>query len=211
MDTLGKILFFSLTILCIYDFYQLRKFKIKLTKCLVDSILTFILGLMATSLLGVIISMIFDSSAKNVDPYLYIALSVVIIFNVLRFRSRKLLKGKIVQTEDSAFTYFSIGIVGFLFISFLLWLGYFYVVASIGLWDIPSSQLTFGNHTLLGSIVILANNILYYFFGIFSNKIASIIIFIMGSFLLVSLSSLLFVFIKEFNFKKLNPFKRKRK
>ena len=211
MDTLGKILFFSLSILCIYAFYQLRKFKIKLTTCLVDSILTFILGLMATSLLGVIISMIFDSSAKNVDPYLYISLSLVIIFNVLRFRSRKSLKGKIVQTKDSAYEYFIIGIIGFLSISFLLWLGYFYIVASIGLWDIPSSQLNFGNRGLAGSIITLTNNILFYFFGTFSNKIASIIIFIMGSFLLVSLSSLLFVFIKELNFKKLNPFKRKRK
>ena len=211
MDTLGKILFFSLSILCIYDFYQLRKFKIKLITCLVDSILTFILGLMATSLLGVMISMIFDSSAKNVDPYLYIALSLVIIFNVLRFRSRKLIKGKIVQTEDSAYEYFYLSIVGFVLISFLLWMAYFYIFASIGLWNIPSSQLDFGNHTLAGSILTLANNILYYFFGTFSNKIASIIIFIMGSILLVSLSSLLFVFIKEFNFKKLNPFKKKKK
>ena len=155
--------------------------------------------------------MIFDSSAKNVDPYLYIALSLVIIFNVLRFRSRKSLKGKIVQTKDSAYEYFIIGIIGFLSISFLLWLGYFYIVASIGLWDIPSLQLNFGNRGLAGSIITLTNNILFYFFGTFSNKIASIIIFIMGSFLLVSLSSLLFVFIKELNFKKLNPFKRKRK
>ena len=211
MDTTGKVLLYSASILSIYDFYQLRKFKIKLITCLIDSILTFIISLIAAGLFGVIVSMIFDSSAKNVDPYLYTSLCLVIIFNLLRFRSRKVLKGKIVQTDDSAYGYFIVGILGSLFISFMLWLSYFYIVGSIGLWNITSSQLNFGNYSLAGSIVVLLNNILFYFFGSFSNKIASIIIFIMGSTVVVSLCSLVYIFVKEFIFKNLDFFKRKKK
>ena len=51
---------------------------------------------------------------------------------------------------------------------------------SFVLWDKTLLPIEFGNYGLGGSVLVIINNILVSIFGTFSNKIASICLFLLG-------------------------------
>ena len=180
MDFTGYTILISVFLISIYDFYTLRKMKVTISKCFTGSLITLILSFFGTSFLSVLISMPFENTNFKHENFLIIALILVIIFNFYRINGRKVLKGKIKREEKSGFNNIIIGLI----ILFSIFGFSFFIFTSIKfsfvLWDKTLLPIEFGNYGLGGSVLVIINNILVSIFGTFSNKIASICLFLLG-------------------------------
>ena len=184
MDFTGYTILFSVFLISIYDFYILRKMKVAISKCFTGSLITLILSFFGTSFLSVLISMPFENTNLKHENFLIIALILVLIFNFYRINGRKVSKGKIRREDKSGFNNIIIGLIiifsifGFSFFIFTT------IKYSFVLWDQTLIPIEFGNYGLGGSVIVIINNILVSIFGTFSNKIASICLFLFGMFAL---------------------------
>ena len=180
MDFTGYTILFSVFLISIYDFYILRKMKVAISKCFTGSLITLILSFFGTSFLSVLISMPFENTNLKHENFLIIALILVLIFNFYRINGRKVSKGKIRREDKSGFNNIIIGLIiifsifGFSFFIFTT------IKYSFVLWDQTLIPIEFGNYGLGGSVLVIINNILVSIFGTFSNKIASICLFLLG-------------------------------
>ena len=215
MSLIDIILLTSLVGISIYDFYQLNKFKIKITKCILNSILTFLLSLLLAGILAAAFSIIFKDS-ESIDLFYNLALIIVLILNYFRFKGRKNIRGKVVQDEKGIFTYILIFIFSIWCILIVFWVSYMSITTSLNIWGQDLSPIKFGNYGLGGTAILFINNLLISIFGSIGNEVASIFLFWMG---LVGFASfggciyLLFteIFLKKSKlFKKLNLFKKKK-
>ena len=180
MDFTGYTILFSVFLISIYDFYILRKMKVAISKCFTGSLITLILSFFGTSFLSVLISMPFENTNLKHENFLIIALILVLIFNFYRINGRKVSKGKIRREDKSGFNNIIIGLIiifsifGFSFFIFTT------IKYSFVLWDQTLIPIEFGNYGLGESVIVIINNILVSIFGTFSNKIASICLFLLG-------------------------------
>ena len=180
MDFTGYTILISVLLISIYDFYTLRKMKVTISKCFTGSLITLILSFFGTSFLSVLISMPFENTNFKHENFLIIALILVIIFNFYRINGRKVSKGKIKREEKSGFNNIIIGILILFFIYLFSSLIFISMKYSFVLWDKTLLPIEFGNYGLGGSALVIINNILVSIFGTFSNKIASICLFLLG-------------------------------
>ncbi len=90
MDLTGYIILIFVTLISIYDFYQLKKLKIKVSKCLWSAALTFVLTIFAAGLLSALLSMPFGNALFKDEVYLILALILILIFNYYRIKGRKI-------------------------------------------------------------------------------------------------------------------------
>ena len=180
MDFTGYTLLISVFLISIYDFYTLRKMKVTISKCFTGSLITLILSFFGTSFLSVLISMPFENTNFKHENFLIIALILVIIFNFYRINGRKVSKGKIKRKEKSGFNNIIIGILILFSIYLFSSLIFISMKYSFVLWDKTLLPIEFGNYGLGGSVLVIINNILVSIFGTFSNKIASICLFLLG-------------------------------
>ena len=180
MDFTGYTILFSVFLISIYDFYILRKMKVAISKCFTGSLITLILSFFGTSFLSVLISMPFENTNLKHENFLIIALILVLIFNFYRINGRKVSKGKIRREDKSGFNNIIIGLIiifsifGFSFFIFTT------IKYSFVLWDQTLIPIEFGNYGLGESVIVIINNILVSILGTFSNKIASICLFLLG-------------------------------
>ena len=184
MDFTGYTILFSVFLISIYDFYILRKMKVAISKCFTGSLITLILSFFGTSFLSVLISMPFENTNLKHENFLIIALILVLIFNFYRINGRKVSKGKIKREEKSGFNNIITGILILFFVSLFSSLIFISIKYSFVLWDKTLIPIEFGNYGLGGSVIVIINNILVSIFGTFSNKIASICLFLFGMFAL---------------------------
>ena len=202
MDLTGYIILTSLIILSIYNFYQLKKLKIKITKCLWSAVLTLVLSFYATTFLSVLLSMPFGENDYEHDIFIIFALILILIFNYYRIKGRKISKGKVTRDEKSGFNNIIITILGLFCISFFLWFIYNCIGGSFILWDKALSPITFGNYGLGGTAIVIINNILFSIFGSIANKVASICLFLLGIFALSIFGMTGYAFLQDTIFKK---------
>ena len=154
--------------------------KVAISKCFTGSLITLILSFFGTSFLSVLISMPFENTNLKHENFLIIALILVLIFNFYRINGRKVSKDKIRREDKSGFNNIIIGLIiifsifGFSFFIFTT------IKYSFVLWDQTLIPIEFGNYGLGGSVIVIINNILVSIFGTFSNKIASICLFLLG-------------------------------
>jgi len=184
MDFTGFTILISVFLISIYDFYTLRKMKVTISKCFTGSLITLILSFFGTSFLSVIISMPFENINFKHENFLIIALILVIIINFYRINGRKVSKGKIIRDKKSGFNNIIISILILFYIFLFSSLIFYSIKYSFELWDKIMLLQELGNYGLGGSIIIIINNILVGLFYPFANKVASIILFILGIFTL---------------------------
>ena len=202
MDLTGYLILITATILSIYDFYQLKKLKIKATKCLSSAVLTFVLSVIAAAFLSVLLSMPFGNALFKDEVYLILALILILIFNYYRIKGRKISNEKVTRDENNGFNNIIITILGLFFISFFLWFIYNCIGGSFILWDKALSPITFGNYGLGGTAIVIINNILFSIFGSIANKVASICLFLLGIFALSIFGMTGYAFLQDTIFKK---------
>jgi len=215
MSFLDTILLVSLVGISIFDFYQLNKFKIKISKCILNSILTLLLSVLLAGILAAILSMMFKDN-ENIDFFYSLGVIIVLILNYFRFIGRRNIRGKIEQDEKGIFTYFLISIFSLWCILCVFWVSYMSITTSLNIWGQDLSYIKFGNYGLGGTALLSINNLLISIFGSLANEIASIFLFWMGLFgfaifgicIYLLLSEILFK--KSKLFKKLNLFKKKK-
>jgi hypothetical protein len=154
--------------------------KVAISKCFTGSLITLILSFFGTSFLSVLISMPFENTNLKHENFLIIALILVLIFNFYRINGRKVSKGKIKREEKSGFNNIIIGIVILFFIYLFSSLIFISIKYSFVLWDKTLLPIEFGNYGLGGSVIVIINNLMVSIFGVFSNKVASICLFLLG-------------------------------
>jgi hypothetical protein len=91
MSSTGVILFIVLIVISIYDFYILKKVKVKISSCLSSSIITLFFNLILLSIGLLLGSIIFSN--KN-DYSMIISLILIISISYFRFQGRKINKNK---------------------------------------------------------------------------------------------------------------------
>jgi hypothetical protein len=96
MSSTGVILFIVLIVISIYDFYILKKAKVKITSCLSSSIITLLFNLILLSIGLLLGSLIFGD--KN-DHWMIISLILILSISYFRFQGRKINKNK--QSEKA--------------------------------------------------------------------------------------------------------------
>ena len=184
MDLTGYTVLVVVSIISFYDFYHLKKLKLTTSKCLTSSLITLVVNFCAIPFLSVLLSMPFENTNLKHENFLIIALILVLIFNFYRINGRKVSKGKIRREEKSGFNNIITGILILFFIYLFSSLIFISIKYSFVLWDKTLIPIEFGNYGLGGSVIVIINNILVSIFGTFSNKIASICLFLFGMFAL---------------------------
>ena len=202
MDLTAYIILIFISLISIYDFYQLKKLKTKITKCLWGAILTFVLSFFAFPILSVSLSMPFGESYYDLSIFEILALSLILIFNYYRIKGRKISKGKITRDEKSGFNNIIIGIIILFYICLFSSLIYVSIKYSFVLWDKTLSLIEFGNYGLGGTAIVIINNILVSIFGPIANKVASICLFLLGMFALAIFCITGYSFLQNTIFKK---------
>jgi len=202
MDLTAYIILIFISLISIYDFYQLKKLKTKITKCLWGAILTFVLSFFAFPILSVSLSMPFGESYYDLSIFEILALSLILIFNYYRIKGRKISKGKITRDEKSGFNNIIIGIIILFYICLFSSLIYVSIKYSFVLWDKTLSLIEFGNYGLGGTAIVIINNILVSIFGPIANKVASICLFLLGIFALAIFCITGYSFLQNTIFKK---------
>ena len=180
MDLTGYTILGVVSLISLYDFYHLKKLKVTISKCLKGSLITLIVNFCAIPFLSVLLSMPFEKTNFKHEDFLIIALILVIIFNFYRINGRKVSKGKIKREEKSGFNNIIIGIVILFFIYLFSSLIFISIKYSFVLWDKTLLPIEFGNYGLGGSVIVIINNLMVSIFGVFSNKVASICLFLLG-------------------------------
>ena len=209
MDLTGYIILIFVTLISIYDFYQLKKLKIKVFKCLWSAALTFVLSIFAAGLLSALLSMPFGNALFKDEVYLILALILILIFNYYRIKGRKISKGKVTRDEKSGFNNIIIGVISLFFVCLFLSLTYVSIKSSFILWDKTLSHITFENYGLGGTAIVIINNILFSIFGPIANKVASICLFLLGIFAFSIFGMTGYAFLQNTFFKKTKLLKKK--
>tara|TARA_B100001175_G_scaffold315489_1_gene327135 strand:+ start:70 stop:687 length:618 start_codon:yes stop_codon:yes gene_type:complete len=202
MDLTGYIILIFVTLISIYDFHQLKKLKIKVSKCLWSAVLTFVLSVFAAGLLSALLSMPFGNALFKDEVYLILALILILIFNYYRIKGRKISKGKVTRDEKSGFNNIITGVIILFYICLFSSLTYVSIKYSFVLWDKTLSLIEFGNYGLGGTAIVIINNILVSIFGTIANKVASICLFLLGIFALAIFSITGYSFLQNTIFKK---------
>ena len=202
MDLTAYIILIFISLISIYDFYQLKKLKTKITKCLWGAILTFVLSFFAFPILSVSLSMPFGESYYDLSIFEILALSLILIFNYYRIKGRKISKGKITRDEKSGFNNIITGVIILFYICLFSSLTYVSIKYSFVLWDKTLSLIEFGNYGLGGTAIVIINNILVSIFGPIANKVASICLFLLGMFALAIFCITGYSFLQNTIFKK---------
>ena len=202
MDLTGYIILIFVTLISIYDFYQLKKLKIKVSKCLWSAALTFVLTIFAAGLLSALLSMPFGNALFKDEVYLILALILILIFNYYRIKGRKISKGKVTRDEKSGFNNIITGVIILFYICLFSSLTYVSIKYSFVLWDKTLSLIEFGNYGLGGTAIVIINNILFSIFGPIANKVASICLFLLGIFALAIFCITGYSFLQNTIFKK---------
>mgnify|MGYP006157048411 CR=1 FL=1 len=184
MDLTGYTILVVVSIISLYDFYNLKKLKLTTSKCLTSSLITLVVNFCAIPFLSVLLSMPFENTNLKHENFLIIALILVLIFNFYRINGRKVSKGKIKREEKSGFNNIITGILILFFVSLFSSLIFISIKYSFELWDKTMLLQELGNYGLSGSIIVIINNLLVSIFGEFSNKVASICLFLLGMFAL---------------------------
>jgi hypothetical protein len=199
MDLTGIIILLSLLSLAIIDFLSLKKAKLPIKECLIKSLITLVASYFSAMILGVILSMIFKTLALDIEFFLIVSLILVIIFNFFRIKDRTIKNAKIKSKEKGIYNKLVFAILIFIGLTFFAWISYMYITFSFIIWDKVPEKIIFGSYgSLAGNIVTFINNIMFYIFGSFAYKIASIILFLMGATFLWILFSMILPFIKNF-------------
>ena len=202
MDLTGYIILIFVTLISIYDFYQLKKLKIKISKCLWSAALTLVLSFFATAFLSVLLSMPFGENYYEHDVFIIFALILVLVFNYYRIKGRKISKGKVTRDEKSGFNNIITGVIILFYICLFSSLTYVSIKYSFVLWDKTLSLIEFGNYGLGGTAIVIINNILVSIFGPIANKVASICLFLLGMFALAIFCITGYSFLQNTIFKK---------
>ena len=202
MDLTGYIILIFVTLISIYDFYQLKKLKIKISKCLWSAALTLVLSFFATAFLSVLLSMPFGENYYEHDVFIIFALILVLVFNYYRIKGRKISKGKVTRDEKSGFNNIITGVIILFYICLFSSLTYVSIKYSFVLWDKTLSLIEFGNYGLGGTAIVIINNILVSIFGPIANKVASICLFLLGIFALAIFCITRYSFLQNTIFKK---------
>ena len=198
MDSTGIILLISLIILSIIDFLNLKKLKIPIKKCLINTLLGFLISFFTVSFLGIILSMVFDSFALSNEFFLIISLVLITIFNYLRITDRVIKNKKIASKKNSLFEKICITILILLGGIFYMWMVYFYITASFTIWNLePLKMIVTSKSGLTGLIYIFTNNLMINIFGSFAYKVSSVLLFIGGTILLAGSAGLGFALSKD--------------
>ena len=180
MDLTGYTILGVVSLISLYDFYHLKKLKFTISKCLKGSLITLIVNFCTIPFLSVLLSMPFEKTNFKHEDFLIIALILVIIFNFYRINGRKVSKGKIKREEKSGFNNIIIGIVILFFIYLFSSLIFISIKYSFVLWNKTLLPIEFGNYGLGGSVIVIINNLMVSIFGVFSNKVVSICLFLLG-------------------------------
>jgi len=195
MDLIGIICLSSLIVLTVVDFLSLKKSKLPIGKCLTNAIIAFIASWFGAILLGVILSMIFESFDLDIDVFLIIALVLVIIFNYFRIKDRTIKNKKITSKKKGVYNKLVFAILILIGVSLFVWLSYAYITFSFAIWDKTPAKIIFGTYgSLSGTAITFANNIMFYIFGSFAYKVSAIILFLMGITIFFLLISVVLVF-----------------
>ena len=180
MDLTGYTVLVVVSIISFYDFYHLKKLKLTTSKCLTSSLITLVVNFCAIPFLSVLLSMPFENTNLKHENFLIIALILVIIFNFYRINGRKVSKGKIKREEKSGFNNIITGILILFFVFLFSSLIFISIKYSFVLWDKTLIPIEFGNYGLGGSVIVIINNLMVSIFGVFSNKVVSICLFLLG-------------------------------
>ena len=202
MDLTGYTILVVVSIISLYDFYNLKKLKLTTSKCLTSSLITLVVNFCAIPFLSVLLSMPFENTNLKHENFLIIALILVLIFNFYRINGRKVSKGKIKREEKSGFNNIITGILILFFVSLFSSLIFLSIKYSFELWDKTMLLQELGNYGLSGSIIIIINNILVGLFYPYANKVASIGLFFLGIFALGIFCSTGYTFVQNTVFKK---------
>lgn len=206
MDFTAYLILISVFLISIYDFYNLNKIKVTTSKCFKSSLITLVVSFFATSFLSVILSMLSINNNFKHEFFLIIALTLVAIFNFIRINGRKVINGKIVRDEKSVFTTIYNKIIDVIIILFFVYLILFQIYIcfkfSFILWDYIPSFMEADKMLTRRNIIVLINNSLFSVFGSLSNKVASVLLFLLGSGMTFVISTTGYVF--------LNSLKKKR-
>ena len=185
MDFTKYLILTSAFIISIYDFYFLKKIKVITSKCFKSSLITFVLIFFATSILSVLLSMLSISDNLKHEFYLIIALILVTIFNFIRINGRKVINGKIVRDEKSVFSrIYNKTIYGIIILFFVYMFSifiYFCFKYSFIIWDYTPSVMESEGMLSRRNIIVFFNNFLHSVFGPLSNKVASGLLFFLGT------------------------------
>ena len=111
MDLTAYIILIFISLISIYDFYQLKKLKIKVFKCLWSAALTLVLSFYAFVFLSLLLSMPFGENYYDHDIFNILALILILIFNYYRIKGRKISKGKVTRDEKSGFNNIITGVI----------------------------------------------------------------------------------------------------
>ena len=207
MDFTAYIILIFIPLISIYDFYQLKKLKIKATKCLWNAVLTLVLSFIAFVFLSILLSMPFGENYYDHDIFNILALILILIFNYYRIKGRKISKGKVTRDEKSGFNNIIIGVIILFSICLFLSLTYVSIKSSFILWDKTLSHITFENYGLGGTAIVIINNILFSIFGPIANKVASICLFLLGIFAFSIFGMTGYAFLQNTFFKKTKSLK----
>ena len=185
MDFTAHLILTSVFLISIYEFYSLKKIKVTISKCFKSSLITFVLSFFATSYLSVLLSMLSISDNLKHEFYLTVALILVTIFNFIRINGRKVINGKIVRDEKSVFSriYNKIiyGIIILFFVYMISLIIYLCFKYSFIIWDYTPSVMESEGMLSRRNIIVFINNFLHSVFGPLSNKVASVLLFLLGS------------------------------
>jgi hypothetical protein len=185
VDFTAYLILTSVFIISIYDFYFLKKIKVINSKCFKISLITFVLSFFATSYLSVLLSMLSISDNLKHEFYLTVALILVTIFNFIRINGRKVINGKIVRDEKSVFSRIYNKIIYGIIILFFVYMFsifiYFCIKYSFIIWDYTPSVMESEGMLSRRNIIVFINNFLHSVFGSLSNKVASVLLFFLGT------------------------------
>ena len=185
MDFTAYLILILVFLMSIYDFYFLKKIKVITSKCFISSLITFVLSFFAASYLSVLLSMLSISDNIKHEFYLTVALILVTIFNFIRINGRKVINGKIVRDEKSVFSRIYNKIIYGIIILFFVYMFsifiYFCFKYSFIIWDYTPSVMESEGMLSRRNIIVFINNFLHSVFGPLSNKVASVLLFLLGS------------------------------
>jgi len=207
MDFTAYLILISVFLISIYDFHNLNKIKATTYKCFKSSLITLVISFFATSFLSVILSMLSINNNFKHEVFLIIALTLVAIFNFIRINGRKVINGKVVRDEKSVFTKIYNKIIYVIIILFFVYLILFQIYIcfkfSLILWDYTSSFIEADQGILTRrNIIVLINNFLFSVFGSLSNKVASILLFLLGAGIIFLISTTGYSFLNYLKKKK---------
>jgi hypothetical protein len=206
MDFTAYFILISVFLISIYDFYNLNKIKVTTSKCFKSSSITLVISFFIIGPLSVVLSMIYINNNLKHEVFLIIAATLVAIFNFIRINGRKVINGKIVRDEKSVFTKINNKIIYVIIILFFIYLFLLLIFVcfkySFIIWDYTPSFMEADKMLTRRNIIVFINNFLHSVFGSLSNKVASILLFLLGAGIIFLISTTGYSFLNYLKKKK---------